>query len=310
MNLRNVAKTAASSVLRRSLAGIIGRQAGRRVILCFHSVHPNANHSSIAPQDFDRILSWLAENTDLAPVDQLLTLDRGDNPRPCVAITFDDGHRDNLTHALPIVLNYGATFAVYLTVGVTENDPRARKRFSAVLRQPDTTREEFKALSWNDAEKLLGHGCSIGSHSWDHPMLSHLPDHVIDFQLRESKRIIEQRLGISSIGMCYPYGKLKRQVDQRVIETTEKMGYSYGLCVEHRAISDGDGLFEIPRIIINHSNLERLKSQVLGAEDYHGFVSRYTPRFLSRHISPQDFNEVAHAPQPAINRDNADSSEN
>ena len=309
MNLRNIAKTAVSSVLRRSLAGIIGQQTGRRVILCFHSVHPNANHSSIKPDDFDKILSWLAENTDLVPVDQLLTLDRGDNPRPSVAITFDDGHRDNLTHALPIVLNYGATFAVYLTVGVTENDPRARKRFSAVLRQPDTSREDFDALSWNDAEKLLDRGCSVGSHSWDHPMLSHLPDHAIDFQLRESKRIIQQRLGISNIGMCYPYGKLNRQVDKRVIEATEKIGYSYGLCVEHRAISDRDSRFAIPRIIINHSNLERLKSQVLGAEDYHGLVSRYTPRLFSKQISPQDFNEVPHAPLPAMSRIGADLSE-
>ena len=263
MNLRNIAKTAVSSVLRRSLARIIGRQTGRRVILCFHSVHPNANHSSIKPDDFDKILSWLAEYTDLVPVDQLLTLDRGTNPRPSVAITFDDGHRDNLTHALPIVLNYGATFAVYLTVGVTENDPRARTRFSFLLRQPDASRGCFAALSWNDTEKLLGHGCSVGSHSWDHPMLSHLPDHAIDFQLQESKRIIEERLGIFNIGMCYPYGKFKRQVDKRVIKAAERIGYSYGLCVEHRAISEKDSLFAIPRIIINHSNLEKLKNQLL-----------------------------------------------
>ena len=268
---------------------------GRKVILCFHSVNPAASHSTIHPDAFDRILGWLASHTDLMDVTSLLDADRTGSSRPAVALTFDDGHKDNLTYALPIVRNHGATFTVFVTAGAIEQDPRAIARFKTVLR-PAT--EDFELLSWDDLEELVLNGCEIGSHTWDHPMLSHLSDAGIEFQLRESKELIARRLGLSRIGMCYPYGKYGRNVDERVLRATEQAGYAYGLCVEHRGVRKDESRFAIPRFILNSCDLDRLRRQVTGGEDYHGLVSRHMPQFLARVLSPMDFHEADCAPAP------------
>ena len=271
------------------------RNGGRKVILCFHSVKPYATHSTIHPDAFDRILGWLGRHTDVMSIESLLTAKRTADMRPAVALTFDDGHKDNLTHALPIAMNHGMSFTVYVTTGLIENNPRALMRFKDCLRNANAN---FEVLSWDDAAALIEGGCSIGSHTWDHPMLSHLPDEGIKFQLETSRDLIRKRLGLSQFGMCYPYGKFGRNVDSRVVALTEDAGYSYGLCVEHRAISHADSRFQLPRFIINTGDLESLRRKVTGEEDYHGFITRHMPEWSARILSPTDFHEADGALPP------------
>ena len=290
-------KNLAAVALRKASSLVAPPSTGRKVILCLHSVNPAANHSTIHPKAFEGILKYLTEHADVMALETLLDGDREGNPRPAVALTFDDGHKDNLTHALPIAKDHGVTFSVYVTVALLEGDARARIRFTAQLRQE---KEDFTTLSWDDAEKLLEAGCPIGSHTWDHPMLSHLPDEGIEFQLRESKELISRRLGLHRLGMCYPYGKIGRNVDQRVIRATERAGYTYGLCVEHRGIRPGEDRFAIPRFIINSGDLGLLERQLTGGEDFHGAISRRMPGFLARVLSPSDFHEPAHMLPPLI----------
>ncbi len=294
MNGRRV-KALVQSGLRLTCSRLGKETTGRKAILCFHSVRPHAPHSSIHPDDFDLMLGWLTAHTDVLGVNTLLNADRRGNPRPAVALTFDDGHKDNATLAMPIALHHGVTFTVYPTIGIVERNPRALQRFRSVLRQ---AKADFEILSWDDAEKLIENGFSIGSHTWDHPMLSHLPDEGIEFQLRISKEIIERRLGLREIGMCYPYGKYGRNVDDRVIKVTERAGYAYGLAVEHRGVRVNENRFRVPRFIVNSSSLESLEQQVKGGEDFHGWISRSMPAALARFLSPADFHEPEDALEP------------
>ena len=294
MNAHQIKKIT-SSLLGKAWSAARAEQSGRKVIFCLHSVNPSARHSTIHPDAFDRILGWLTRHTDLMDLETLLDADRSGNKRPAVALTFDDGHKDNLTHALPIALNHGTTFTVFITVGLLERDIRTRSRFTALLRLKT---EDFEALSWDDAGLLIDSGCTIGSHTWDHPMLSHLSDQGIEFQLLKSKELIVRNLGLSKIGMCYPYGKYGRNVDQRVIQATERAGYTYGLCVEHRGIARDENRFAVPRFIITNGDIESLSRKVSGKEDFHGAVSRNLPCFLARRLSPADFHEPQEALEP------------
>lgn len=294
MNTKLMKNVAAAGV-RKAWSLARADESARKVIFCLHSVNPAASHSTIHPDSFDRIVAWLTTHTDVMDVESLLDADRTGNTRPAVALTFDDGHRDNLTHALPIVRHYGATFTAFVTVGAIERDARAVNRFKSVLRQETA---DFELLSWDDAEELIANGCMIGSHTWDHPMLSHLSDEGIEFQLRASKEVITKRLGLTNIGMCYPYGKFGRNVDERVVRATERAGYTYGLCVEHRGVAKNEGRFAIPRFIINDGNLDMLSRQVSGQEDYHGMISRRMPGFLAKMLSPTDYHEADDALVP------------
>jgi peptidoglycan/xylan/chitin deacetylase (PgdA/CDA1 family) len=287
MNARQIKKLT-SGLLGKAWSAARTEQPGRKVIFCLHSVNPSARHSTIHPDAFDRILGWLRSHTDLMDLETLLEADRSGNARPAVALTFDDGHKDNLTHAMPIAQKHGVSFTVYIPTGVIERDSRALLRFRSTLRQKTA---DFEVLSWDDAASLIEGGFSIGSHTWDHPMLSHLPDEGIRFQLESSRNLIRKRLGLSQFGMAYPYGKLGRNVDRRVVSLTESAGYSYGLCVEHRALSPNDSRFQLPRFILNSGDLESLRRKVTGEEDFHGFISRHMPEWSARLLSPADFHE-------------------
>ncbi|MES2659815.1 MAG: polysaccharide deacetylase family protein [Verrucomicrobiota bacterium] len=288
---KEICATLAGKVSSRLHAG----SGERRVILCFHSVHPTAKHSSIRPEAFERIMRWLAENVELMDVVSLINGTGNPTSKPAVALTFDDGHRDNLTHALPIARDHGASFCTYVMTGLLEGDSRVRERFRAQLRLKS---EDFEALTWDDAEAMVEQGCSIGSHTWDHPMLSHLPPDGIEFQLAISKDLLEKRLGLKRIGMCYPYGKIGRNVNETAIRTAERLGYDYGLCVEHRGLRPREDRFAIPRFIIIDDNLEKLRRQISGEEDYHGFVSRHMPEFLAKKLSRADYHEADDALPP------------
>ena len=79
--------------------------SSRRVVFCYHSVHPNRPFISSTPEIFERHLQWLAEHCRFASlVDLVHSSSVSDNGKPAVAITFDDGYADNHSHALPILL--------------------------------------------------------------------------------------------------------------------------------------------------------------------------------------------------------------
>jgi peptidoglycan/xylan/chitin deacetylase (PgdA/CDA1 family) len=85
---------------------------GRGAILMLHEIHANselARYDGTTTQELDHILAALRRwDIDLIAISDLLPRLRSDNPRQFVVVTFDDGYRDNLTNALPVLEKYHA----------------------------------------------------------------------------------------------------------------------------------------------------------------------------------------------------------
>jgi peptidoglycan/xylan/chitin deacetylase (PgdA/CDA1 family) len=97
------------------------------MILMFHHVGPprpdrlpvNAG-LEITPETLDRVLCSLkAQDYDIVPMDETPErLARGAHGKKrFAALTFDDGGRDNLLHAAPVLVRHGAPFTIYVTTG-------------------------------------------------------------------------------------------------------------------------------------------------------------------------------------------------
>lgn len=91
------------------------------LILCYHRIHDD-NHSYLRPtkvSDFERQMRYLKKVYHPVPLEQIVQhiQDGGPLPKKSVAITFDDGYRDNYENAYPILRKYGLPATIFLTTG-------------------------------------------------------------------------------------------------------------------------------------------------------------------------------------------------
>lgn len=134
MSLRAAVLRGASSALYHS--GLIGpiargvaqvRRRPRLPILVLHRVNDDNDPfmASLPTAIFAARMAHIARHYTVLTVEDLAArLQEGRVPRNALAITFDDGYRDNLTHAAPILRRLGLPATIYLVTGHIDT-PRA-----------------------------------------------------------------------------------------------------------------------------------------------------------------------------------------
>lgn len=93
-----------------------GTSSGNAVILMYHRIADDGTDLCVPPDEFRAHMALLREaGCHVLPLPELAAaLARGDAPEKSVAITLDDGYLDALTHAVPILNEFGhpATFFI------------------------------------------------------------------------------------------------------------------------------------------------------------------------------------------------------
>jgi peptidoglycan/xylan/chitin deacetylase (PgdA/CDA1 family) len=130
------------------------------------------------------------------------------SPRTAV-VTFDDGWRNWLTGALPVLerLSLRATF--YVCPGLFG------------LAHPELAGPEGALLDEEGTSRLAAAGMELGSHSLTHPDLRKLDEAALGFELVESKAAVERITGRPCRTFAYPYGLY----DERVVQAVADAGY-------------------------------------------------------------------------------------
>lgn len=174
-------------------------------ILMYHHIadRPKQEPYYVSPQVFEQQMKWLKDNGyQVISFDQFYAgiKNPGSLPAKPVVITFDDGDADQYNNAFPVLKKYGYTATFYIVTGqVGARD----------------------YMSWSQLTDLVKSGMSIEAHSVTHPNLAHLRTSKIDEELRDSKKTLEDKLGIKVIYMAYPGGSF----DGRVIASAQRNGY-------------------------------------------------------------------------------------
>jgi len=151
---------------------------------------------SVFQQQLDLIQQLGIHVVDLANLSETTSL-----PPFCIGITFDDGHLSDLQIAAPLLEknNFPATFFPVINQIGTEN-----------------------FMTWDDLTTLLKMGFTIGSHSFSHPHLTDLNQEDQHQEIVESRRVLEEKLGILVQLFSIPYG----ESDVRIIQTIQSAGYT------------------------------------------------------------------------------------
>ena len=118
--LRTALETLYFTGAHRMLQPLLG---GVGAILTLHHVRPPRADAfqpnrllEVSPQFLDDVLTGLRRtNVDIVTLDEMhRRMTECDFRRRFVCLTFDDGYRDNLQHALPILRKHGAPFTLYV----------------------------------------------------------------------------------------------------------------------------------------------------------------------------------------------------
>lgn len=104
---------------------------GKASILCYHRVLPDKafalefgpNQSLIVPvSGFEKQMIILQKYYDVVSMDEMIHHIQSTNTDYKVAITFDDGYKDNLLHALPVLEKYNMPATIYITTRFPEGN--------------------------------------------------------------------------------------------------------------------------------------------------------------------------------------------
>lgn len=127
MDWRGQATAAIASALADAWSVAPARARAAATILAFHRVRRDAERCldtsmQITPEYLDAIVRFaLSRDYDIVSMDTLHSrLSRREFTRPMVAITFDDGYRDNALLAAPVLARHGVPWTLYLATGFAD----------------------------------------------------------------------------------------------------------------------------------------------------------------------------------------------
>jgi peptidoglycan/xylan/chitin deacetylase (PgdA/CDA1 family) len=249
----------------------------RRVILCYHSIHPSVHYSSATPDEFDEQLDWLAATCDVVALEDLVARPNLSGT-PQVALTFDDGYADNHTYAFPRLAAHGMTATFFLTAGFLERDADVLGHLTRIW---ETPLADLSPLAWSQVAEMQDTGMTFGSHSWSHANLAPLPPAVAEQDMRRAKDVIEARLRAPVDAIAYPFGKLHHNVSPETFRLAAAAGYTSGYVSLPRAINERDAPLRIPRFGVGNESIASLGAKVRGDIDWHATVHRHLPRRVS-----------------------------
>ncbi len=85
---------------------------------------PHRTPLCIGERAFDGLLEWLGRHFDCVALEVLLEADAPPSGRPRVALTFDDGWRDNATRAFALLKKHRIPASIFLSTDFIDSDRR------------------------------------------------------------------------------------------------------------------------------------------------------------------------------------------
>jgi peptidoglycan/xylan/chitin deacetylase (PgdA/CDA1 family) len=231
---------------------------GRIIVLLYHRITEEvpSNLYERSVTDFESDIKYLINNNikvisfdDLSGIRESGTMPEGHS----AIISFDDGDRSGYDLALPVLRKYQIKATFFLWVEKIDQNSYF-------------TSSEVGLIS----NYMLPGGTrpfTFGSHSYTHQYLltrkaTFTTDEeynlFLDYELGESKRIIELLTPNDVKGLALPFGD--GAGDSEIIAAAQRNGYSFVRTSVHSAIKDPDiDLFSIPSVpILNNTLVEEI----------------------------------------------------
>lgn len=209
---------------------------------------------TITPGRFESQIKWLKENGyTVIPLKQLVSYMQGKNvalPAKPIVITADDGWKSDYTYMYPIARKYNIPITLFI--------------------YPGTISQGKNALTWDQIKELMKSGLfDIQSHTLTHPNFKQAKKHMslvnyekmVHRELFNSKKILEDKLGIKIDFLAWPFGIYDAYLEQQAA----KAGYNMAFTIDFRNASRIYRSEAQPRyMIIEQQNMNMFATIVKG----------------------------------------------
>jgi peptidoglycan/xylan/chitin deacetylase (PgdA/CDA1 family) len=143
-------------------------------------------------------------------------------PSGAVLITFDDGYRDNLRNALPVLQEHGYPAVIFVPIGFLDGDrPLPHEEALRTLGVRNET------VDWDDLAELEAGGIRVESHGIGHRPVSELDPAEAAREIALSKLRLEERLGRPVEAFAFVKGSLADYRPEHV-SLVQQAGYALG----------------------------------------------------------------------------------
>jgi len=184
-----------------------GEAEGTLRVLMYHKVNDLwPNPTTVPTSVFDAQMSLLRElGYTPVPLDAVVEYYLREAPLPpkAVLLTFDDGYRDNLENAVPILRRHGYPAVLFVPIGFLDDArPLPHEESLRLLGIRNET------VDWDQLAELEAGGVRIESHGIGHRPLSELDPAEATREIALSKLRLEERLGREVEAFAFVKGSL------------------------------------------------------------------------------------------------------
>lgn len=173
-------------------------------VLTYHQIGDSPDWYYVSAVDFEQQIAFLQKNGyHTISVRELMSGLNGQSPLPPkpIVITFDDGYKNNWTHAVPILEKHQARATFFVVTGH--------------MGQPDY-------MSWQELLDMQQKGMEIGSHTLNHYTLNEINLKEFSRELRLSRLMLENNLQPPTDIFANPFG----ETTPAVVALLKETGYS------------------------------------------------------------------------------------
>jgi peptidoglycan/xylan/chitin deacetylase (PgdA/CDA1 family) len=209
------------------------QQAYEIPILAFHKIDFRWEWgvTRVTPRQFASVVHYLKGHGYTT-----ITLEQALNPlfqlpQKPVILTFDDAYQSIYDYAFPILEEAGYTATIFVITDFIGQKNTWDVNLGWLY---------FQHLSWDAILELSRAGFEFGSHTHRHPDLTRIGRKRILSELVTSKKIIEDRLGLSVPVISYPFGRYNREV----LRLSREAGYCAGCAFWNRYPGEEQFVFE------------------------------------------------------------------
>jgi peptidoglycan/xylan/chitin deacetylase (PgdA/CDA1 family) len=257
----------------------------RVMILCYHGITERPERDPNDPDGLhvrsDRFaaqLNYLQAHYHILSLSEYLAARRAGHPLPeySLILTFDDGLRNFLTVAAPLLAERRVPAALFLVTGwMSESGGlHTSRKWSPA--------DDEASLPWAEMQVLQQeYGVEIGSHTCTHQVLPDLPTKEAERELRDSRAAIVEHLKPQSdtLALAYPKGGYSAWI----IERARALGYSCALTTDRGFNDASTDLFKLHRHIVGDEEVPVFAAHICGLV----WWLHEARAFLQRRLAPQ-----------------------